>query len=53
MNEPSARSRVGTAPSQTRGAGRLPARLRHRRTLLVPPVPPVPAHAGPTVRGAA
>lgn len=30
----------------TPGAGRLPARLRHRRTLLVPPVPAVPAECG-------
>ncbi len=49
MNEPIARSQARTAPSQARGADRLPARLRHRRTLLVPPAP---AHTGPAARGA-
>ncbi len=49
MNEHIARSQARTAPSQLTGMGRLPARLRHRRTLLVPSVP---AHTGPTVRGA-
>jgi hypothetical protein len=50
VNEPITRSQARTAPSQVMGAGRLPARLRHRRTLLVPPVQ---SHAAPTVRGAA
>jgi hypothetical protein len=47
VNEPIARSQARTAPLQVMGAGRLPARLRHRRTLLVPPAP------SQTVRGAA
>jgi hypothetical protein len=52
VNEHIARSQA-TAPSELARGGRLPARLRHRRILRVPPVPPVPSHAGPTVHGAA
>jgi hypothetical protein len=48
VNEHIARSQA-TAPSELARGGRLPARLRHRRIL---PVPPVPSHAGPAVHGA-
>ena len=48
MNEHIARSQA-TGPSELARGGRLPARLRHRRILWVPPVP---SHAGPAVHGA-
>ena len=39
MNEHIAGRPARTTPSGLIGAGRLPARLRHRRTLVVPPAP--------------
>jgi hypothetical protein len=48
VNEHIARSQA-TAPSELARGGRLPARLRHRRILRVPPVP---SHAGPAAHGA-
>jgi hypothetical protein len=39
VNEHIAGRQARTAPAGLIGAGRLPARLRHRRTLVVPPAP--------------
>ena len=39
MNEHIAGRPARTVPPGLIGAGRLPARLRHRRTLVVPPAP--------------
>jgi hypothetical protein len=39
VNEHIAGRQAGPALSGLIGAGRLPARLRHRRTLAVPPAP--------------
>jgi predicted neutral ceramidase superfamily lipid hydrolase len=50
VNEHLTRSQTHPAPSGLVGSGRLPARLRHRRILRVPPAP---SHAGPSVHGAA